>query len=198
MRRILSRAGIFSATCLMAACSLWPAQPPLPQVHDFGPTPALDHKNIAALQLNLDAVTAPAWLASDAIHYRLLYDDPTAFRSYANHRWVTPPAELLTARIQYLLSQHAAADSNVRSVYMLSANLLEFEQDFGTAHAAQVSVAVIVSMRRSSDGQIIAAHQFVMMQSAAPDVHGAISGLAQLANRTAAEIVAWAQTQVHD
>jgi len=196
MTRIVALPAAFAALCITAACSLWPSQPPLPQVHDFGPPPAANHMAVADLQL--DAVMAPAWLASDAIHYRLLYDDPTALRNYADHRWAAPPAELLAARLRYLLPLQPAGDTGARGIYVLSATLLEFEQDFSTAHEAHVRLELEVSMRRASDGQIIAAHRFVMTQSTTPDVQGAISGLAQLANRTAPAIADWAWTQVRE
>ncbi|MGB9429165.1 MAG: ABC-type transport auxiliary lipoprotein family protein [Gammaproteobacteria bacterium] len=196
MRRAFGWPAIFAAVCIMAACSLWPAQVPLPQVHDFGPLPAVHDSDAARLSLN--PITAPVWLASDAIHYRLLYNDPTALRTYADHRWAAPPAELLAARLQYLLPLRSVGDTRAHSVYALNAALLEFEQDFNTPHDAHVRLVLEVSMQRSSDGQIIAERRFVMTQSISPDVQGAISGLAQLANRTAMAIADWARAQVHE
>lgn len=196
MRRAFGWPAIFATVCITAACSLWPAQAPLPQVHDFGPLPAVHDSDAARLSLN--PITAPVWLASDAIHYRLLYNDPTALRTYADHRWAAPPAELLAARLQYLLPLRPVGDTRAHSVYALSAALLEFEQDFSTPHDAHARLVLEVSMQRSSDGQIIAERRFVMTQSISPDVQGAISGLAQLANRSAMAIADWARIQVRE
>ncbi|MGH8378701.1 MAG: ABC-type transport auxiliary lipoprotein family protein, partial [Gammaproteobacteria bacterium] len=102
MTRLLGLPSVAAILCVTAACSLWPAQPPAPQVHDFGPLPV--SQDNAATPVRLDSVNAPVWLGTDAIHYRLLYDDPTAFRGYADHRWAAPPAELLAARLQNLFS----------------------------------------------------------------------------------------------
>ena len=86
----------------------------------------------------------------------------------------------------------------MHKVYMLNANLLEFEQDFSSAHDASVRLILEISLRRAGDGQIIAQHQFVMTQPATPDVQGAINGLAQLADEAAVAAVEWARTQVHE
>jgi len=196
MRHIIGLPAICVVVCLTAGCSLWPAQPLLAQVHDFGPLPAVDHDE--GSNVRVDAVVAPTWLSNDSIHYRLLYNDPTALRQYADHRWVAPPAELLTARLQYLLSQHPARDRNVQEGYTISATLFEFEQDFGSAHAAYVRLTLEISLRRSGDGHIIAQHRFVMTQPATPNVQGAITGLAQLADGAATVAVEWVRSQIHE
>ncbi|MGH8373512.1 MAG: ABC-type transport auxiliary lipoprotein family protein [Gammaproteobacteria bacterium] len=196
MKRMPGLSGIFIGVCITAACSLWPAQPPAPQVHDFGPPPVVnDH---AAADFRLDSVRAPAWLANDNIHYRLVYQDPTALRNYADHRWAAPPAELIAARLQDLLSVGSADYTGTHDAYVLRVNLLEFEQDFSTEHDAQVHLELDVSMRRSNDGQIIAQRRFVLSQATTPDVRGAISGLAQTAGRAAAAVSDWARTQAHE
>lgn len=194
MTRLLGLPLVAAILCVTAACSLWPAQPPTPQVHDFGPLRTL--QDDAATPVRLDSINAPVWLGTDAIHYRVLYDDPTAFRSYADHRWAAPPAELLAARLQNLFSISSMDKTGARGPYRLSANLLEFEQDFTTAHDAHVQLELDVSMRRSSDGQLVAQKRFVMSQPTTPDVQGAVSGLAQLADRAATDIAGWVQTQV--
>lgn len=194
MRHIVGLPAIGVAVCLTAACSLWPAQPPLAQVHDFGPLPAVDRNE--GSNVRVDAVIAPTWLSSDSIHYRLLYNDPTALRQYADHRWAAPPADLLAARLEYLLPLRPTGDSGVHKIYMLNANLLEFEQDFGSAHAAYVRLTLEISLRRSGDGRIIAQHRFIMTQPVTPNVQGAITGLAQLADGAAMAAVEWARTQI--
>ncbi|MGA9853781.1 MAG: ABC-type transport auxiliary lipoprotein family protein [Gammaproteobacteria bacterium] len=196
MKPIVGLPAIYVTVCLIAGCSLWPNQPPLAQVHDFGLLPAADHNE--GLNVRVDAVMAPTWLSSDAIHYRLLYNDATALRQYADHRWAAPPSDLLAARLGYLLPPQPVGDGGMHKVYLLSANLLEFEQDFSGARDAYVRLVLEISLRRAGDGLIIAQHRFVMTQPATPDVQGAINGLAQLANEAAAAAVAWAQTQVQE
>ncbi len=182
--------------CLTTACSLWPAQPPAPQLHDFGPLPAQNEQtNTQAMALS---VTAPVWLADDAIHYRLLYDDPTALRSYANHRWAAPPGDLLAARIESLLADGSADHTGTYHAYVLGVRLLVFEQDFTTAHAAQVQLELEVSLTRTRDGQIIAQRRFVMSHSSPADVQGAVSGLAHTADQAAMAITDWARAQIRE
>lgn len=196
MKYIVGLTAICAAVCLTAACSLWPAQPPLAQVHDFGPLPAVDHNEGSSVRV--DAVTAPTWLSSDSIHYRLLYDDPTALRQYADNRWAAPPAELLTARLQYLLSQGPARDRSVQGNYTISATLLEFEQDFSTPHDAEARLVLEVFLRRSNDNQIVAQREFIMTQSVKPEVQGAFEGLSQLSNQITAAIAGWTRSQTQE
>ena len=197
MTRIPGFASAVAVLCITAACSLWPAQPPAPQLHDFGPLPVL-LKNQASAALTMVSATAPAWLAHDAIHYRLLYDDRTALRSYADHRWAAPPADLLGARLEDMLALGSVDDSGSHSGYALSIELLEFEQDFTSVHDAQVHLELQVSLRRPGDGRVIAQRRFVMTQATSADVQGAISGLAQLADQASTAIAQWARTQTHE
>ena len=46
-----------------------------------------------------DAAT-PTWLDNTAIHYRLIYHNPSQSYAYANSRWIATPATLLTQQIR--------------------------------------------------------------------------------------------------
>jgi len=193
MTRVIALVSIFVLLVWTSACSVLPAQAPLPQRHDFGPLPAVGDD--PAVPLRVVPITAPAWLSDDAIHYRLLYSDPTAFRSYADNRWASPPAELLGAGLQFEMSSRASAQAESGELYELDATLVEFEQDFSTPKDATVRLVLHVSMRRPSDGRIVAEQRFVKEQASSPDVQGAVTGLAQLAKQAEAEIAAWVQAQ---
>jgi cholesterol transport system auxiliary component len=195
MTRALALLAICVALAGLAACNVLPAQAPLPQLHDFGPPPAADADD-PALPLQVAAVTAPAGLADDAIHYRLLYDDPTRYRSYAENRWASSPAELMDAGLRYTLATgpgHGSGDA-----YVLDTRLLEFEQDISTPHDAKVRLVLQASIRRASDGQLVAERRFEMEQASSADVQGAIGGLAQLAQKSEQAVAGWAKDQVGD
>jgi hypothetical protein len=45
-------------------------------------------------------VSAPAWLDSPSITYRLAYLDAARPQAYADSRWVASPAELIAVRLR--------------------------------------------------------------------------------------------------
>ena len=53
-------------------------------------------------------VSAPLWLDTKAIHYRLDYHNASQTYTYANSRWISPPPFLLTQQIK----QKIATDTN--------------------------------------------------------------------------------------
>ncbi len=139
-------------------------------------------------------MTAPTWLSDNAIHYRLLYSDPTTLRSYADNRWASSPADLMDAGLRYILppgSGHASGDA-----YVLDAQLMEFEQEFTSAHDAKVRLVLQATIRRSRDGQIIAEQRFEMEQVSSPDVQGGITGLAQLAQKSQLAVAGWVKVRL--
>jgi cholesterol transport system auxiliary component len=191
VKRLICLITICAMLLALAACNVLPAQAQLPQVHDFGPA---SDSGDPATPVQVGQVTAPTWLSDNAIHYRLLYSDPTTLRSYADNRWVSSPAELVDAGLRYLLppgSGRASGDS-----YVLDTQLLEFEQEFSTANEAKVRLVLQASIRRTSDGQVVAEQRFEMEQASSADVQGAVTGLAQLAQKLERAVADWAKDRV--
>lgn len=174
---------------LLSGCSVLPAQAPQPQLHDFGPLPASAAG--ASGKIRVDRVIAPAWIDDGAIQYRLVYKDPTSLQSYADHRWVAPPADMLKPRLQSLLQGAAASDEVSRPMYALDVELMEFEQDFPSAQQAEVRLVLEASLRDAADGRLVAQKQFTLTSPSTPDVHGAIADLSKLAEQAAEQVVSW-------
>jgi cholesterol transport system auxiliary component len=175
---------------LLGACgSLLPAPPPAPALYDFGPLPAVTASTPG--EVALADVSAPAWYARSEIHYRLLYSDPTQLRSYADHRWVAPPAELCAARLRLLLGAPAAEPR-----YTLRLRLESFEQDFSAANQASVSMVLTAELFDTTSGQRLAVRQFRASAPAQASVQGAVTGLSALANQTLVQAADWAQREV--
>ncbi len=195
MTRFSAATLIVAVLYITPACSLWPTQPPAPQLHDFGPLPVL--KDEAVTALTEVSATAPSWLENNSIHYRLLYNDPTALRSYADHRWAAPPADLLATRVQNLLTAATMDNNGSHGSYVLSIDLIEFEQDFNSAHTAQVRLELQITLRPTGKDQIIAQRRIMMTQSTSANVQGAISGLARLADQVSEDIATWARTNMN-
>ena len=172
---------------LLSACgSLLPTPPPVPALYDFGPLPATIPQGTTAVALA--DVSAPAWYARNEIHYRLLYNDPTQLRSYADHRWVAPPAELCAARLRLLLGVPAAVPR-----YTLRLRLESFEQDFSTSNQAYASITLTAELDDAANGARLAVRQFRSTTPVSADVQGAVGGLSALANQILAQVANWAQ-----
>lgn len=186
-RFFLALGAILLSGCMLGGCSVLPAQAAQAQTHDFGPLPA---PNAAATGLVwVDSVSAPAWIDDGAIHYRLLYSDPTSLRAYADHRWVAAPSEMLSLRLQSLLG--GATQGPVRPARLVSVELMEFEQDFSSAKQATVQLTAKVTLRKASDGQVLGEKQLVLSVPSTPDVQGAVTDLSKLAEQAAEQITAW-------
>ena len=176
------------ATALLAsACSILPPPAAQPQLHDFGQLPAATAGG--AGQARVDRVVAPVWIDDGAIHYRLSYSDPTVLRSYADHRWVAQPSDMLRLRLQYLL-QDTSNDAQ-RPGFTVGLELIEFEQDFSSAKQAEVRLVAQVTLRSATDGKVLGQKQFQLSDQSTPDVSGAVAGLSKLAEQAAEQISGW-------
>ena len=189
------------ATTLLG-CSLVPAHPPLPARHDFGP-PTQHTQTVAfsALEeLGLNGVSAPEWLQTTNIQYRLLYDDPTQLRAYAFHQWLAPPSELLEQRWREQRATHGNITKTSLGflVYQLQVELNRFEQIFNSPDSANVVIRARAMVMGADHAQPIVERLFTAQRESAPDVQGAIEGLASLADTLITDIRQWATQQSVD
>jgi cholesterol transport system auxiliary component len=178
------------AALLLCACGALPEPPALPALHDFGPPPAArDAPGASAIVV--DAVTAPSWLAGSPIHYRLLYDEPTRLRAYAQNVWVAPPAEMLRQRLQVAFDRSGAQAAPARR---LRVRLLDFEQEFSSPSSAGVRLRALARLHAADDA-LLAQRLFSVRVATSPDVQGALAGSSQAAEELLAQIVQWSEGQ---
>lgn len=173
MRRPLLMALIL----VVAGCSVLPARPPAPALHDFGPAAAASSGPGARM-----SVDAPDWLMSEQIHYRLAFDDPTRVRYYNLDRWLAPPPVLLA---QYL-SIPAGDDLQV------TVRLLDFEQVFDSATSARAVMRFRVSVAVSGDERAGRATEFRLSRPClTADAKGAVTAFALLVAEARTRLAAW-------
>ncbi len=165
----------------LSGCGLLPPHAAPPRYHDFGP-PVTGQPANAGLYLR--EVTAPAWLDSGEIQYRLLMTDSTQLRAYATARWIAAPSRLLAQRLREQLPGTGSPH------YGLRVELERFEQDFDTPDHAR-AVMQLHAVITAADGTTLAAHDFTFSTPTPPDVAGAITGLAALAQQATEAILAW-------
>jgi cholesterol transport system auxiliary component len=193
VRTGLPRFAALAAVALLAACSLIPPRAPPPVLRDFGAPPPLADASAADLRRSLPApgiVSAVNWLDDTAIHYRFLYDEPTRVRRYAFNRWVAPPSEMLQARLRQLLIERDTAPAEPQ----LDLQLLRFEQIFDTPGHARALVGVAAHLHIGDE--LVAGDMFQSEVPCAPNVDGAVDGLARASAIVLAHERDWAATEL--
>jgi len=165
----------------LSACSLLPARPPAPALHDFGPAEKTLASDKAAW--SSVAVDAPEWLQSENIRYRLLYSEPTRVRYYTQDRWLAPPPALLAQRLS--LSQGTGG-------LRLKIKLLEFEQVFDSAQNARVILAFRATAM-PPDNETIAIEKVFRfsLPAVSANAQGAVTSSASLIGEAVNSLQAW-------
>ena len=147
----------------LAGCSLGPEKKDAAATYDLSGAPiAAASKTRIRATLLVQPVAAPGWLESNAIVYRLNYQDAARQLNYANSRWAAPVASLVAQRLRAQLA--AASDSGIvnladsaRADYALRVELEEFSQVFDTAETSRAVIVARASLvnvpRRSLQAQ---------------------------------------------
>jgi len=169
--------------------------------YDFGPPP--EGRQAARLRhaLLVHDVSAPAWLDSPFIYYRLEYQDATRPQAYADSRWVSSPAELLTNRLRRQLVASGGGiiqpgdDARVR--YALRVDLEEFIQVFDTPGKSRA----VVRFRASVIGNrsLTAQRGFSVERPAkTPDAEGGVRALIGASDEAVDQLIGWTAQQLKD
>jgi cholesterol transport system auxiliary component len=149
----------------------------------------------------LAEVSAPAWLDSPAIVYRLAYHDANQAQAYAQSRWVAAPASLLSQRLRERLAPALSpgigrVNETLASDYVLRVELHEFSQVFDapqTSHALLRARAMLIDSRRN---ELVAQHLFEVQQPAlSPNALGAAHGLRDAVDQFIIELLHWMDQQ---
>ncbi|QOJ23673.1 MAG: membrane integrity-associated transporter subunit PqiC [Gammaproteobacteria bacterium] len=188
--------------CLLPGCAfLHKSQPAA--VYDFGMQSAIQAQQtsqqaqLRRKSLLVAETTAPSWLDNTAIHYRLLYHNPTQSYSYANSRWIAKPAALLSQqlrnRIVTTTQEHVIKDSSVATAdHVLHTELEEFSQLFDTASDSRVVIILRASLVERSTRKVLAQKDFsVTKQAPTADAPGAVTALGAANDQLLDELADW-------
>ncbi|MFN3862218.1 MAG: ABC-type transport auxiliary lipoprotein family protein [Roseateles sp.] len=168
----MSRATALLAALLLSACSLAPTQPPK-AVYDLGPGASANGGG--PLAWRIAEVSAPPWLTSTGMAYRLGFQQAQRLEHYRDSLWAAPPAALLTQRLrQHLAGQPGCAG---QAPALLAVHLDLFEQQFSSASDSRAVLRLQATLWPASG----AARQqsWTLERRAAPDAAGAARALAQ-------------------
>lgn len=195
------RAGTFAAVLMLCACAIERPESVVPVEYDFGPPPsyARGDASIPGVVL-VAAVRAPAWIDSDGIVYRLLYDGAAKPQSYGMSRWAAEPPSLLADR---LTSRLAAVSKGVvspafgaRSDYTVTVELEDFSQQFNAPGHSRVLLRARATLLASDPRVLLAQRVFELERAAEPNAPGAVKALAQATDAFLDQLVPWIAASV--
>jgi cholesterol transport system auxiliary component len=192
----------FALGLACAGCSIAPAPVPVIANYDFGPAPAGHSAQGPRQALLVHDVSAPAWLDSRLIHYRLAYRDATRPQVYAESRWVMSPAALLTNRLRGQLAASGSGGivqpgDGARAGYALRVELDEFTQVFDAPGKSRA----VVRLRASVLGNrsLVAQRSFSVERPAkTPDAEGGVRALIAAGDEAIDQLIGWAVPQLKD
>ena len=178
----------------LAACAIAPPARDI-AAYDFGPTTPAETGKTIAVNVTVADITAPAWMDSPSIHYRLAYADASRPLPYANSRWIMSPAALLTQRLRASLRQSSKADistpaDGVRSEYLLRMDLEEFSQVFDTPEKSRGVLRLQARLLRG--GEVVASRGFSIEQPApSANAEGGVRSLSAAGDELGRRLAEW-------
>lgn len=179
---------------LLSACSSTPVAQQSQQ-YDFGPltTTASAQPNQGKLQLSIAEVTIPPALDSNAMLYRLQYDNVQQLKAYSLHRWSMPPAQLLAQRLKAVLVSQGAdvlANTDGANLPILRLEIDEFSQIFTAANQSNAQINLRASVIKGH--KLIAQKSFQQkVATSTADAPGGARAMREAADASIAEIQTW-------
>lgn len=188
---------------LLVGCSFSSNKPTSLALYDLGLKP-VSEVQVAPVDVSImmTEITAPIWLTSPAMQYRLAYHDPARTYHYAHSRWVTAPAKLLTRRIQDDLSQLTrkgviSSHEGLKSDYALHIELEEFTQVFDQPQSSRAMIRLRANLVARATRQLISQQKFsVEKMTPTADAAGAVATLIQLSDQVSLELMQWLTGQL--
>ena len=181
----------------LAGCSLGPQMKEPPASYDFGPVRGQAAAPVITVTLMMPEVTAPPWLDSSGIVYRLNYESAARPQVYVHSRWAAPPAQLLTQRLRGRFAAASAAgivtgSDGARADYALRVELEDFSQSFNAANASRVTARARASLVNLASRTLVAQRLFSLEQPApTPDARGAVAALGAAGDDLVDQLLAW-------
>lgn len=177
----------------VSGCSILPHKQPPPVTYDLGST-AASGPRATGRTVAVQSVSAPVWLDSNAIEYRLAYQDEFRRQSYRDSRWVAPPHVLMQQRFAERIIQQRGAQGS-EAPYLLRIELDEFVQIFDSPTSSHVKIQVRAFVQSPKLPGSTREQTFtVERQASTPDSAGAIRALAAAADEIVVHTLVWAET----
>ena len=188
------RLALLALAALLTACAAPTAKSPS-ATFDFGPLPP--DKPLAVKRLIIYDVTAPTWMDSNRIYYRLNYADAAQPAAYANSRWVSPLSQLLTQRVKARAAQGGTVvagaegfSGGLRDAQSLKLDIDEFTHQFANPKESKAVVRVRATLL---NGREIQAQRTFSQDAIAtmPDANSGAKALIAAADGAMDAALAW-------
>jgi len=194
MLQALRRVAALTLVLAGAGCSLAPPPGSAIANYDFGPAPEGRPAPELRRALLVHDVSAPGWLDSPLIYYRLAYQDATRPQAYADSRWVTSPAQLFTNRLRVQLAMSAGGiiqpGDDARAKYALRVDLEEFIQVFDAPGKSRALVRLRASVL--GNRSLVAQRSFAVERPAkTPDAEGGVRALIGASDEAVDQLIGW-------
>jgi cholesterol transport system auxiliary component len=189
----------------LAGCSALPDKPVRQTSYDFGPSPASEvTTTLSRAALVLPNVETSGLLESNALLYRLGYEDPFQLQPYAYARWSAPPGQLVRQRLVDVLGRdRAVLDSGAASALarrggtpppVLRVELEEFSHVFDSPSASRGVLRLRCTLLENTAGgeRLVAQRSFHVTRPApSADPSGGVRALTAATEAAAQEIATW-------
>lgn len=177
--------------------------------YDLGALPV--NTETSALPLAVVDIEARPWLVSNAMQYRLSYQNDSRRYSYADSQWVTPPAELmerhLTRRLVFANTELQATNlKNAPTVQNITTHAKhgtacrlrlgvdEIVQNFDTPNSSQVLLEARATLLPAR-GEVALARRAFQIQVASPtaDAAGGVQATRDAVQKLGQSLNVWLQ-----
>ena len=187
MRREIAKTMLLAgaAAFVLSACAVGGDRAAVPSVFDLGPLAGAAVGPLPDLQPT--EMSAPPWLASAGIAYRLAYQNEFQALFYRDSRWAAPPAALLSERLRQKLAQGSRGVTS--KPIALRLELVEFEQRFSAPMQSEVRVSLRARLGEGS----AAVQTFELVKPCrSADAAGAVRAFSEASDEALAQVLAWA------
>jgi cholesterol transport system auxiliary component len=165
-------------------------------LYDLGPLPAQSAapsgKRVPVLAVA--EISAPAWMDSSRMVYRLHYDNPLEARTYAQARWTMAPSRLLLQRVKTGLAQSGTAvlstGDGAVELPQLRIDVDDFSQIFESGASNHARVMLRASVLQ--DRRLLAQQSFSANAKApSADAAGGVRALADASDLVIRDMIVW-------
>lgn len=182
---------------LLTGCTLIPREPSSISIYDLGPATVPTPGSLSSRAIiQIADISAPVWLDTQLIHYRLAYHDPARIYTYAGSRWNASPAQLLTERFKQYFSAGNINNSNkdhAPANYLLKIDLETFTQIFNTQDSSEVVVQLRATLYESTSRLPVAQQNFSGKRTTqTADAAGAVAAFILVSDDLLNELAQWA------
>lgn len=165
--------------------------------YDLGAVAREHHAAPSKIAISLADVSAPSTLDSNAMLYRLQYNNAQLLHPYAQHHWSMPPAQLFAQRFKARIAAAGGtvlgAADGVAELPVLRIEMDEFSQVFTSPTQSEAKIALRVSLIKKN--KLIGQHYFdLATASASADASGGAKAMQVTTDRSISAILAWLQT----